>query len=71
MEVAEEFRNTYHSLFEEYNSDLVISSHNQYYERTYHLLYNNDDDQELIISNNSESNYSNTNGIIFLTVITG
>ena len=38
---------------------------------TYPLLYNNDDDQELIISDNSESNYSNTNGIIFLTVGTG
>jgi hypothetical protein len=71
MEVVEEFINTYHSLFVKYNADLVISSHNQYYERTYPLLYNNDDDQELIISNNSESNYSNTNGIIFLTVITG
>ena len=71
MEVAEELRNTYHSLFEKYKVDLVISSHNQYYERTYPLLYNNDDDQELIISDNSESNYSNTNGIIFLTVGTG
>ena len=50
---------------------MLISSHNQYYERTYPLLYNNDDDQELIISDNSESNYSNTNGIIFLTVGTG
>ncbi len=39
-EVAEELRNTYHSLFEKYDVDLVISSHNQYYERTYPLLYN-------------------------------
>jgi hypothetical protein len=68
MDEAEELRNTYHPLFEKYNVDLVISSHNQYYERTYPLLYNNNDDQEPVVINNSESNYSNTNGIIFLTV---
>ena len=35
-------------------------------------MYNNEDDQEpVIIDDNSESNYSNTNGIIFLTVGTG
>ena len=39
MEIAEELRNTYHPLFEKYNVDLVISSHNQYYERTYPLTY--------------------------------
>ncbi|HJU58570.1 MAG TPA: metallophosphoesterase [Nitrososphaeraceae archaeon] len=72
MEVAEELRNTYHPLFEKYNIDLVISSHNQYYERTYPILYNNEDDQEpVIIDDNSESNYYNTSGIIFLTVGTG
>ena len=71
MEVAEELRNTYHPLFEKYNVDLVISSHNQYYERTYPLLYNHEDNQEPIIIDNSESNYSNTGKIIFLTVGTG
>ena len=71
MEIAEELRNTYHPLFEKYNVDLVISSHNQYYERTFPLLYNHEDDQEPIISNNSESYYYNPNGIMFLTVGTG
>ena len=71
MEVAEELRNTYHPLFEKYNVDLVISSHNQYYERTYPLLYNHEDDQEPIIIDNSKSNYFNTGKIIFLTVGTG
>ena len=65
---AEELRNTYHPLFEQYDVDLVISSHNQYYERTYPLLYNHEDDQEPIVIDNSESNYYNTDGIIFLTV---
>src|ERR671913_2302697 len=68
MEIAEELRNTYHPLFEKYNVDLVISSHNQYYERTYPLLYNQDDDQAPIVIDNSESSYYNTDGIIFLTV---
>jgi Calcineurin-like phosphoesterase len=71
MEVAEELRNTYHPLFEKYNVDLVISSHNQYYERTYPLLYNHEDDQEPIIIDKSKSDYSNTGKIIFLTVGTG
>ena len=57
MDEAEELRNTYHPLFEKYNVDLVISSHNQYYERIYPLLYNTDDDQEPVIIDNSEFNY--------------
>src|SRR5918995_3620605 len=72
MEIAEELRNTYHPFFEKYNVDLVISSHNQYYERTYPLLYNSESDEDPIItSHNSESNFYNIDGIIFLTVGTG
>jgi hypothetical protein len=67
-DVAEELRNTYHPLFEKYNVDLVISGHNQYYERTYPLLYNSESDEDPIISDNSELSYYNTDGIIFLTV---
>ena len=67
-EDAEELRNTYHPLFEKYNVDLVISSHNQYYERTYPLLYNYKNDKEPIIIDDSESNYYNTDGITYLTV---
>jgi hypothetical protein len=73
IEIAEELRNTYHPIFEKYNVDLVISSHNQYYERTYPLSYNSKSDEDPIItSHNSESNYyNNPNGIIFLTAGTG
>ncbi len=70
-EDAEELRNTYHPLFEKYNVDLVISSHNQYYERTYPLLYNHQNDRKPIIVDNSESTYHNTVGIKYLTVGTG
>jgi hypothetical protein len=72
MDIAEDLRNTYHPLFEKYDVDIVISSHNQYYERTYPLLYNSESDDEPIISyHNSEFSYNNPNGIIFLTVGTG
>jgi hypothetical protein len=56
---------------------LVISSHNQYYERTYPILYNEEYEKNTnkkiepkpIITNNSQSHFSNKdNGIIFLTV---
>jgi hypothetical protein len=57
-EDAEELRNTYHPLFEKYNVDLVISSHNQYYKRTYPLLYNSTNDKEPIVADNSESNFT-------------
>jgi hypothetical protein len=63
-------------LFEKYGVDLVISGHNQHYERTYPILYNKEiedttDEVEIpqsIITDNSSYNYQNTKGIIFLTV---
>jgi hypothetical protein len=73
MEIAEELRDTYHPLFEKYNVDLVISSHNQYYERTYPLLYNYQDDTDPIFHEDhpTPKYYHNPHGIIFLTVGTG
>ena len=74
---AEHLRDTYQQLFQQYDVDLVISSHNQYYERTYPILYNEEYEKNTnkkvepkpIITNNSQSEYSNKdNGIIFLTV---
>jgi hypothetical protein len=37
---AEQLLDIYQQLFQQYDVDLVISSHNQYYERTYPILYN-------------------------------
>ncbi|HET7642277.1 MAG TPA: hypothetical protein VFK40_02120, partial [Nitrososphaeraceae archaeon] len=69
-DVAQELRNTYLPLFEKYNVDLVISSHNQYYERTFPLLYNSEDDAVPIFGedNPDPDYYHKPNGIIFLTV---
>ena len=65
---AEELRNTYHPHFEKSNVDLVMSSHNQYYERTYPILYNYQNDKQPVIIDSSKSNYYNTDGIMYLTV---
>jgi Calcineurin-like phosphoesterase len=74
---AEQLRDTYQQLFQQYDVDLVISSHNQYYERTYPILYNEKYEKETnkkvepkpIITNHSRNDYSDKdNGIIFLTV---
>ena len=74
---AEQLRDAYQQLFQQYDVDLVISSHNQYYERTYPILYNEEFEKKTnkkvepkpIITNPSQSDYLNKdNGIIFLTV---
>ena len=74
---AEQLRDIYQQLFQQYDVDLVISSHNQYYERTYPILYNEKFENEKnkkvepqpIITNHSQSDYlDKDNGIIFLTV---
>ncbi|MGD1839100.1 MAG: metallophosphoesterase, partial [Nitrososphaeraceae archaeon] len=72
--LAKELRQTYHKLFQEHDVDLVISSHNQYYERTYPLLYNEQEKKsetnnvKPIITNTNKYVYPPTDGIIFLTV---
>jgi hypothetical protein len=73
---AEQLRDTYQPLFQQHDVDLVISSHNQYYERTYPILFNeniekNNDKSEApqpIIAVQQQWRYPPTNGIIFLTV---
>ena len=73
---AEELRDTYQQLFQHYDVDLVISSHNQYYERTYPILFNENNEKkndksdapQPIIAVQQQSKYPPTNGIIFLTV---
>ncbi len=74
---AEQLRDIYQQLFQQYDVDLVISSHNQYYERTYPVLYNEQYEKATnkkiepkpIITNTVKSDYSDKdNGIVFLTV---
>ena len=73
---AKQLRDTYEQLFQKYDVDLVISSHNQYYERTYPILYNKNDEltndesdsPRPIITLKQQFEYPPTDGIIFLTV---
>jgi hypothetical protein len=73
---AEQLRDIYEQLFQKSDVDLVISSHNQYYERTYPILYNEDYEKSTnkkaqphpIITDHSQSEYPPTDGIVFLTV---
>jgi hypothetical protein len=74
---AGQLRDTYQQLFQQHDVDLVISSHNQYYERTYPILFNeknekkndkSDDAPQPIIAVQQQSKYPPTNGIVFLTV---
>ena len=75
-EEANDLRDTYQSIFQKYDVDLVISSHNQYYERTYPILYNEKEEltndksdipnPTVMIDNRHE--YPPNQGIIFLSV---
>ncbi|MGI0051077.1 MAG: hypothetical protein ACRD8K_04990 [Nitrososphaeraceae archaeon] len=46
-------------LFEKYGVDMVISSHDQYYERTYPITFTDDDEDRLIVLDNNQSIYKN------------
>jgi hypothetical protein len=65
-------RDAYHPLFEKYDVDLVLQAHNHNYERSYPIKYNNANSSAPIITYaNTNSNYSNPEGQIFVTVGTG
>ena len=73
---SNDLRDIYQPLFQTYDVDLVISSHNQYYERTYPILYNENDElnndksdtPDPIIAIDSQYEYPPTDGIVFLSV---
>jgi hypothetical protein len=51
-------RETYSPLFEQYGVDLVITSHNHNYQRSYPLVHNVEDSREPLIKDVNTSNYS-------------
>ena len=68
-------RDDYQQLFQQYDVDLVISSHNQYYEDICYFVQmetqkatNKKAEPQPIITNHSHSEYPPTDGIVFLTV---
>ena len=64
---SEELKTTFHSLFEKYHVDLVLSGHTQYYQRSLPLSYNNDNPSYPVVMDKINSDYRDNQGIIFLT----
>ncbi len=62
-------RDIYHPLFDKYNVDLVLTSDNHNYQRTFPLKYNNGDSSNPIIANGNQvahNKANNNNGVIYL-----
>jgi hypothetical protein len=59
-------RDIYHPLFDKYEADVVFTSDNHNYQRTYPLKYNNEDSSNPIVANNHQNNYDANNGVIYL-----
>jgi len=74
-------RDIYHPLFDKYGVDLVLTSDNHNYQRTYPLKYNSEDEDSSnpIITDNNQNNYhmindddgNNKDGVIYLITGTG
>ena len=65
---SETMRDIYHPLFQKYGVDLVITTHNHNYQRTYPLKLTGNDGLEPAIIDRNNSTYVNPGGPIFITV---
>ena len=62
-------RDIYHPLFDKYNVDLVLTSDNHNYQRTFPLKYNNGDSSNPIVADGNQVVHykaNNNNGVIYL-----
>ncbi len=60
-------RDIYHPLFDKYGVDLVFTSDNHNYQRTFPLKYNNNgDNSNPIVSNKNTNDYNNDDGVIYI-----
>ncbi|HSF51790.1 MAG TPA: metallophosphoesterase [Nitrososphaeraceae archaeon] len=67
----DDFRDTYHPLFDKYRVDLALQGHFHAYERLYPISFNYDDGYEPIVEDYDPSYYINPKGTIFITAGTG
>jgi hypothetical protein len=67
----DDFRDTYHPLFNKYRVDLALQGHFHAYERLYPISFNYDDGYEPIVEDYDPSYYINPKGTIFITAGTG
>ena len=64
-------RDMYHSLFQKYGVDLVLTGHVHNYERSYPLSYNEARPAKPLMVNHDQFQYINTTGTVFTIVGTG
>jgi Calcineurin-like phosphoesterase len=69
--INEDFAETYHPVFDQYDVDLVLSGHEHSYHRTYPLKYNQSNPGNPIITNNDPKDYFDPQGEIYAVVGTG
>lgn len=65
---SESIRDAYHPLFQKYGVDLVITTHNHNYQRTYPLKLDGSGGSGPTITDKNNSTYVNPKGPIFVTV---
>ncbi|HET9806312.1 MAG TPA: hypothetical protein VFP49_05350 [Nitrososphaeraceae archaeon] len=65
-------RDIYHPLFDKYGVDLVFTSDNHNYQRTFPLKYNSEDgdssNNPIIVDRNQDNYYNNNDRVIYLII---
>jgi calcineurin-like phosphoesterase family protein len=67
-EHEDDFRKTYHPLFEKYKVDLALQGHFHVYERTYPITFNKNDNDKPLVHDSNSNIYKNPKGTIFVTI---
>ncbi len=68
---AEELRDNYHAMFDQYGVDLVLAGHIHNYQRTFTLKYDSGSPSSPTITSNNANTYTEGNGAVFAIVGTG
>jgi len=64
-------RDLYHPLFQKYNVDIILQSHNHNYQRSYPINYNNESSSSPLVTDNDIQSYKDPAGQLYVTVGTG
>jgi len=64
-------RDLYHPLFQKYNVDIILQSHNHNYQRSYPINYNNESSSNPLVTDNDIKSYKDPAGQVYVTVGTG
>jgi Calcineurin-like phosphoesterase len=67
----EDYRKSFHPLFDKYGVDLVLQGHVHNYQRSLPLAFNQEDSSMPLVKSTSKNDYKNPNGVVFAIVGTG